>query len=103
MSEFFDSKIKLTKGRKIMKAKKALLLLMAFMLVASILAGCMSSNSTEKDTATEKKDEKKSLIVYSNSLSDGRGDWLTEKAGEAGFELELVEAGGGDLLNRIVS
>lgn len=74
---------------------------MAFMLVASILAGCMGNNSAEKDTGT--KEEKKSLVVYSNSLSDGRGDWLTGKAAEAGFELELVEAGGGDLLNRVIS
>ncbi|MGM7637506.1 extracellular solute-binding protein [Bacillus sp. Hm123] len=82
-----------------MQAKKSFLLLMAFMLVASILAGCMGNNSAETDS----KDEKKSLVIYSNSLSDGRGDWLTEKAAEAGFDLELVEAGGGDLLNRLVS
>lgn len=103
MTEFFDKKIKLTKRRKIMKVKKPLLLVLAFMLVASILAGCMSNDSTIKGTATDTKDGKKSLIVYSNSVSDGRGDWLTKKAAEAGFELKIVEAGGGDLLNRLVS
>jgi iron(III) transport system substrate-binding protein len=86
-----------------MKTKKPFLLVMAFMLVASILAGCMGNTSTEKESATESKEEKKSLVVYSNSLSDGRGDWLTEKAAEAGYELELVEAGGGDLFNRLIS
>ncbi|MBD1381813.1 extracellular solute-binding protein [Metabacillus arenae] len=86
-----------------MKAKKTFLLVMSFMLVVSILAGCIGNKSTEKNTATETKDEKKSLVVYSNSLSNGRGDWLKEKAAEAGFELELVEAGGGDLFNRLVS
>ncbi|USK36435.1 extracellular solute-binding protein (plasmid) [Bacillus sp. F19] len=84
-----------------MKAKKTFLLVMAFMLVASILAGCMGNKSTETDSGT--KVENKSLVVYSNSLSDGRGEWLTEKAAEAGFELEVVQAGGGDLLNRVVS
>ncbi|KMY48410.1 extracellular solute-binding protein [Peribacillus loiseleuriae] len=86
-----------------MRVKKPLLLVMAFMLVASILVGCMNNDSTKKDTATDTKDGKKSLIVYSNSVSDGRGDWLTKKAAEAGFELKIVEAGGGDLLNRLVS
>ncbi len=103
MTEFFDKKLKLTKRRKMMKVKKPLLLVIAFMLVASILAGCMSNDSTKKDTATDTKDEKKSLVVYSNSVSDGRGDWLTKKAAESGFELKIVEAGGGDLLNRLVS
>ncbi|MBS4191965.1 extracellular solute-binding protein [Bacillus sp. FJAT-49705] len=87
-----------------MKLKKSFLLVMVFILVTSILAGCMGgNNSTENNTETDKKAEKKSLVVYSNSLSDGRGDWLTQKAAEAGFELKLVEAGGGDLLNRIVA
>ena len=45
----------------------------------------------------------KKLVVYSNSVSDGRGDWLKQKAAEAGFKLEIVEAGGGDLLNRLVA
>ncbi|MGM7723523.1 extracellular solute-binding protein [Metabacillus sp. Hm71] len=85
-----------------MKAKKTFLLVMALMLVASILAGCMGNESTDKKSVAA-KDEKKSLVIYSNSLSDGRGEWLTEKAAEAGFELELVDAGGGDLLNRLVA
>ncbi|MFJ5621949.1 extracellular solute-binding protein [Peribacillus loiseleuriae] len=87
-----------------MKSKQSFLLVMVFMLVASILAGCIGGNkTTENNASSETKAEKKSLVVYSNSLSDGRGDWLTEKAAKAGFELKLVEAGGGDLLNRIVS
>lgn len=41
------------------------------------------------------------LVVYSNSVSDGRGDWLTTQAAEAGFDLELVDLGGGDVMNRL--
>lgn len=85
-----------------MKTKKSFLLVIAFMLVASILSGCMSNQATET-TDLGTKEEKKSLVVYSNSLSEGRAEWLTEKAAEAGFELEVVQAGGGELTNRIVS
>lgn len=43
------------------------------------------------------------LVIYSNSVSDGRGDWLAEKAKEAGFELEFVDLGGGDIQDRLVA
>ena len=43
------------------------------------------------------------LTVYSNSLSDGRAEWLTDKAKEAGFDLQLVDAGGGAVYNRLVA
>ena len=41
------------------------------------------------------------MVVYSNSLTDGRGEWLKEKAKAAGFELEFVDAGGGEITNRL--
>lgn len=44
-----------------------------------------------------------SITIYSNSLADGRKDWLTEEAKKAGFELQLVDAGGGDIYNRLVA
>ncbi|SHE10350.1 2-aminoethylphosphonate ABC transporter substrate-binding protein [Chlamydia abortus] len=43
------------------------------------------------------------LIVYTNANSDGRGEWLIEKAKSAGFDIELVGAGGADLTNRLIA
>lgn len=43
------------------------------------------------------------IVLYSNSVSDGRGDWLVEQAKEAGFEVEYVDAGGSDTVERIVA
>ena len=43
------------------------------------------------------------LIIYSNSVSDGRGDWLVEQAKEAGFSLQFVDLGGGDVKNRLIA
>jgi iron(III) transport system substrate-binding protein len=43
------------------------------------------------------------LVVYSNAVSDGRGDWLVAEAKEAGFEVTVVDLGGGDLKNRLIA
>ncbi|MFK9094368.1 extracellular solute-binding protein [Bacillus salipaludis] len=80
---------------------KRWLLIVLGVLFASVLAGC-SSDNTSKDQPSSSS-EKKSLVIYSNSVSDGRGDWLKEKATEKGFNIEIVEGGGGDIANRIVA
>lgn len=43
------------------------------------------------------------LLIYSNSLSDGRSEWIEERAAEEGFALSFVDAGAGDVLNRLVA
>ena len=43
------------------------------------------------------------LIVYTNSGSDGRGDWLKQRAAQDGFTIEYVQLGAGDLANRLVA
>jgi iron(III) transport system substrate-binding protein len=82
--------------------KKAWLLIVA-LVFSTILAACGGNTESTDGASEEKAPEDKKLVVYSNSVSDGRGDWLTQKAAEAGFKLEIVEAGGGDLLNRLVA
>lgn len=79
------------------------------------LVGCGSSNEQEakNETSTEEKEEKTAedlkevgddkIIVYSNAVSDGRGDYFKEKAKEAGFDIEVVDLGGTDLFNRLVA
>lgn len=43
------------------------------------------------------------LTIYSNSVSDGRGEWLQEQAGAEGFSLQFVDLGGGDIQNRLLA
>jgi iron(III) transport system substrate-binding protein len=43
------------------------------------------------------------LTVYSNSVSDGRGEWLQEQASGQGFSLQFVDLGGGDVQNRLLA
>lgn len=67
-----------------------------------VLSGCGSSEYGKSgNDSGGKKDEK--IIVYSNSVSNGRGDFLKEKAEEKGFKLEIVDLGGNDLLNRVIA
>lgn len=43
------------------------------------------------------------LVVYTNSGSNGRADHLKEMAAKAGFDIEIVEAGGGEIANRMIA
>ena len=42
-------------------------------------------------------------MVYTNSNGEGRGEWLTAKAAEAGFKIEIVGAGGADATNKLIA
>ncbi len=99
--------------------KKFLASVLAGLLIVS-LAGCGAAepeapaSTTEESTTTESQstetqedaaevDKSEKLLIYSNSASDGRGEWLTEKAAEAGYSIEVVSLAGGDLTNRLVA
>ncbi|WP_416825214.1 extracellular solute-binding protein [Ectobacillus polymachus] len=81
--------------------KKLMLIMVGLMLSISLVA-CGKADSGNKP-AGDKAAKDKTLVIYSNSASDGRGDWLTKKAAEAGFKIQVVQAGGGDLLNRLIA
>lgn len=70
--------------------------------LALFIAGCAdSSKENESGNSTDEKNE--NIVVYTNSNSDGRGEWLEEKAKEAGFSIDIVGAGGADLTNRLIA
>ncbi len=43
------------------------------------------------------------LVIYTNSGSGGRDVWLTDLAAENGFNVTVVEGGGGDIFNRVIA
>jgi iron(III) transport system substrate-binding protein len=73
----------------------------AILVGAAALSGC--SAEAGGGSSGEPAEAGGTLIVYTNSNSDGRGEWVTEKAAEAGIEIEIVGLGGADLANRIVA
>lgn len=68
-----------------------------FFLMSVFLIGLFSCGSNGKQENSTR------VVVYSNSLTDGRGDYLKEEAKKAGFDLEFVSAGGGEIADRIIS
>ncbi|MEJ6555586.1 extracellular solute-binding protein [Microbacterium esteraromaticum] len=72
-------------------------------IAAVALTGCAGSEQPGADDASKGGDGGGTLIVYTNSNSDGRGEWITEQAAEAGFDIEIVGLGGADLTNRIIA
>lgn len=52
--------------------------------------------------ACGKKDDN-SIVVYTNSGTNGRAEYLTELAKENGFEVNVVFAGGTDISNRLMA
>lgn len=71
---------------------------------ALLLTACGSDESSDADTSSDEgQEDDGSLVIYSNSVSDGRGDWLKEKAEDEGIELEIVDSGGGETFNRLMA
>lgn len=70
-----------------------------------LLAACGDDDTSTNTKESTGKDlgETQQLVVYSNSLSQGRSEWLEEQASEAGFELSFVDGGGGDIFNRLLA
>jgi iron(III) transport system substrate-binding protein len=67
-------------------------------------AGALTSCATaETAPGAAEGDAGGTLIVYTNSNSDGRGEWVTAEAKAAGLDIEIVGLGGADLANRIVA
>jgi iron(III) transport system substrate-binding protein len=76
-------------------------------LTTAVAAGLLSTLALTSCSSTadagSSAESSGTLIVYTNSNSDGRGEWVTAKAAEAGIDIEIVGLGGADLANRIVA
>ena len=71
---------------------------------ALVLLGTLALTSCSAAADTSASGEvTDTLIVYTNSNSDGRGEWITEQASAAGLDIEIVGLGGADLANRIMA
>jgi iron(III) transport system substrate-binding protein len=68
-----------------------------------VLSTLVLSSCSSADGAEGGGDAGGTLIVYTNSNGDGRGEWVTAQAEEAGIDIEIVGLGGADLANRIVA
>ncbi|GAA2173174.1 extracellular solute-binding protein [Arthrobacter parietis] len=71
----------------------------------TISAAFLLTSCGQGDTAAEGDGsaEAGTLVVYTNSNSEGRGEWLQAEAAEAGFDIEIVGAGGADATNKLIA
>ncbi|BCW44745.1 extracellular solute-binding protein [Arthrobacter sp. StoSoilB5] len=65
--------------------------------LALSLASCSTGGSNHEGATADAGP----LVIYSNSVSDGRGDYLAAEAKAAGFDIEFVDIGGADLTARV--
>lgn len=88
--------------------KKVILLMVLSLALVVSACGAKTESNTNASSGSKPADQAKppvneKLTVYTNANSDGRGDWLVAKAKEAGFEIEIVGAGGAALANRLIA
>jgi len=78
--------------------------LTAFLSISAFLAACGSGGeaSNENEAASSNSSDD-TLLVYTNSLDDEKEAWLQEKSTEAGFNVEFVIGGGGEIYNRVMA
>jgi len=81
--------------------------MVAAAVAVTLLAGC-GGGSTPPTSSGEASGAPAgasgdTLVVYTNSNGEGRGDWLATKAAAAGFKVEIVGAGGADATNKLIA
>lgn len=89
-----------------MKKKWAMTLTAATVLLLSACAsddGASTDTDTGNESANTDTETTNEVLVYSNSLAGGRQEWIDELATEAGFDVQYVDAGGGEVLNRLLA
>ena len=57
--------------------------------------------TSRKQASSDASGEK--LVVYTNSGTDGRSEYLIEKAKEAGFDIEVVALGASEVTERMIA
>jgi iron(III) transport system substrate-binding protein len=81
--------------------------LAAAAVAVALLAGCGGGGTSPAAPADSSPaaagGSGETLVVYTNSNGEGRGDWLSAKAAEAGFKIEIVGAGGADATNKLIA
>ncbi len=81
--------------------KKSLQIMLMLIIAASM--SLYAGGQTEMDEAEDQGMHKDKLVIYTNSGSNGRDQWITDLANQNGFNITVVEGGGGDIFNRLIA
>ena len=84
--------------------KKIAFLLLALSLPVFLMAaGGAAATGTAAAAPGEVRGTGVRINVYSNSFSDGRAEWLTDRAAQDGFRIQTLSAGAADTQNRLIA
>ena len=70
---------------------------------SSSTAASSTAASAAADNTPSNKGTGVTLTVYTNSETDGRDEWLIERAAQDGFKVQVVGAGAADTQNRLLA
>ncbi|AKG37976.1 hypothetical protein VK70_24920 [Paenibacillus durus ATCC 35681] len=86
--------------------KKRMMATSAMVLILGVLSACGTAAPTQdavnKQSASPAANQKK-VVIYTNSGGEGRGEWVQQEAAKKGFDVQIVQAGGGDIANRLIA
>lgn len=68
-----------------------------------LLSGCGQADAEEVNDTAASANGLDTVVLYSNAISDGRGEWIQEHAREVGLDVQLVDDGGVAIANRILA
>ena len=86
--------------------KKLAILFVLMLALPLVFVGCGNGNGDAQEAPEQEvaaDGELETIILYSNAISGGRGDWIVEHAREAGMDIQTVDAGGVDIANRLLA
>lgn len=84
--------------------KKVILATILLLVSFGLLFAAGSAETPATQPALDQPvDRSQQLVIYSNSASAGRAQWLTERAAKEGFNVTIVDLGGAELTNRLIA
>lgn len=69
----------------------------------AVLTGSMVVTMSTSAVWAKDVDKSETIIVYTNNGSEGRDEWLTKRAAEEGFQVQIVSLGASAATERIIA
>ena len=72
-------------------------------MLATLLTGAMIVSAGSVMVQAEEVDKSQSIVIYTNNGSEGRDEWLINRAAEEGFNVQVVSLGASAVTERMIA
>lgn len=72
-------------------------------MLATLLTGAMIVSAGSVMVQAEEVDKSQSIVIYTNNGSEGRDEWLINRAAEEGFNVQVVNLGASAVTERMIA